>query len=125
MNTYLKIGTADVSRFITENSYSVACVPVYDEESTYFNINGETVRTRLGRKITISAALCDVDDTTASALSAYAATGSASVEYAFPAITNGDFTIEKFTAALDRVREGVKFWSAEIVMCGFAADDCL
>lgn len=126
MGIYLKTGTTDLSRFITENAYSVTSVPVYDEDSEYTNIYGERIRSRLGRNITVSARLCDVDDDTAAALSEIAsAGGKINTVYSDPTEKTAMLEMEKYTASLDRVYKGEKFWTADIVLCGFVGEEGL
>lgn len=125
MSVYLKVGGTDLSGFITENSYKVSCEPVYDEEGTFTNFYGETIRTLIGRNITVSAVLTDVDDRTAEALRQAAMAEKIQTEYSFPDTQSGMFSAEKLSISLDSVRNGQKFWSAELVLKGFAAEDGL
>ena len=46
MGIYLKIGSTDVSRFITENKYSISVSSVYDNGGEFVNIYGAKVRER-------------------------------------------------------------------------------
>ena len=48
MGIYLKIGSTDVSRFITENKYSISVSSVYDNGGEFVNIYGAKVREKTG-----------------------------------------------------------------------------
>lgn len=126
MGVYLKIGKTDVSRFITSDKYSAETSPVYDEESAFVNIYGEKIRTRTGHEVTVRAVLSDVDDTTAAALSAAFDSEKISVCYCAPTEKTADFCGERLSLALDRIFEGKRFWTAEIVLhAAFVPEDHL
>lgn len=125
MGIYLKIGNTDVSRFITENEYSVITAPVYDEDSEFINIYGEKIRDRTGREVTISAKLYDVDDTSAAAISSALSSGSANVIYSAPEECSASFDTLKLAISLDRVYKGVKYWTAEILLHAFIREESL
>lgn len=114
MGVYLKIGNTDVSRFITENKYGVSVSPVYDSDGEFVNIYGAKVRDRTGYEVNISAALTDVDDDTAAALSQTLSNEKCTVEYCAPSAKTAQFECAGFSLSLDRVYKGVKYWSAEI-----------
>ncbi|MGN0665328.1 MAG: hypothetical protein ACI4KF_02245 [Huintestinicola sp.] len=125
MGVYLKIGGADVSRYITENEYSVARVPVYDEENAYTNIYGERVRELTGHEVTIKAALYGMSDTAVKALSDAVSAGSARVQYSAPQLMEGSFEEVSTEIFLDSVSDGEKLWNAKIVLHSPFAADCL
>lgn len=125
MGIYLKIGSNDVSRFITENEYSVITAPVYDEDSAFINIYGEKIRDRTGLEVTISAKLYDVDDASAAAISSALSSGSANVIYSAPEECSASFDTLKLAISLDRVYKGVKYWTAEILLHAFIREGSL
>lgn len=126
MGIYLMIGGTDVSRFITENNYSVSSEPVYDEEGSFVNILGEKVRKRTGKKVSINAVLSDVDNASAAALSAAVSAEKCTAAYSAPDEKTGEFECTGFSLSLDRVYRGEKFWTAKIsLLSSFSPDDCL
>ena len=106
MGIYLKIGSTDVSRFITENKYSISVSSVYDNGGEFVNIYGAKVREKTGYEVDISAELSDVDDTSAAALSAALSGEKCSVSYSAP--------------------RGEKFWTAQVKLhAAFVPEDGL
>ena len=124
MGVYLKLGGVDVSRFITENNYSVSEKPVFDEGASFTNIFGEKIRKRLGRDIVISAVLYDVDNDTAEALEAILSGGDMDVEYSSPEAASMGMSAVKHSLSLDRVYKGEKYWTVEFELCGYVRE-CL
>ena len=117
MGIYLKIGSTDVSRFITENKYSISVSSVYDNGGEFVNIYGAKVRERTGYEVDISAELSDVDDTSA-ALSGE----KCSVSYSAPTEKTGEFQCSGFSLSLDRVYRGRKVLDGSgKAPCGFCA----
>lgn len=126
MGVYLKIGSTDVSRFITENKYSVSVSSVYDSGGEFVNIYGARVRERTGYEADISAELTDVDDATAAALSQTLSGEKCSVSYSAPAEKTGEFLCSGFSLALERVYKGEKFWTAQVKLhAAFVPEDGL
>lgn len=124
MPNHLTIGGTDVSSFLSGNDYSVRTEPVFDTDSEFVNIYGETVRTRVGRKITIHAVLTDANDSTYSALASAALQESVTVSYSAPDTQSGGFSVESISASLDRVFDGVRFWTVDISLAGYVRE-CL
>ena len=119
MGIYLKIGSTDVSRFITENKYSISVSSVYDNGGEFVNIYGAKVRD-------ISAELSDVDDTSAAALSAALSGEKCNVSYSAPTEKTGEFQCSGFSLSLDRVYRGEKFWTAQVKLhAAFVPEDGL
>ena len=114
MGIYLKIGSTDVSRFITENKYSISVSSVYDNGGEFVNIYGAKVREKTGYEVDISAELSDVDDTSAATLSAALSGEKCSVSYSAPTEKTGEFQCSGFSLSLDRVYRGEKFWTAQV-----------
>lgn len=125
MSVYLKISQTDVSRFITENEYSVISEPVYDEESAFVNIYGERIRTLTGRNITIAVTLRDVTDDVISAVSAALESNRTQAEYSAPELKSAVFETEHLKISLDRVYRGVKYWTAELKISAFVREEGL
>ena len=96
MGIYLKIGGTDVSRFITENKYSISVSSVYDNGGEFVNIYGAKVRERTGYEVDISAELSDVDDTSAAALSAALSGRNAAYHILLPRKKQGNFSARAF-----------------------------
>jgi hypothetical protein len=119
MGVYLKIGGVDVSSFLEENEYSVVSEPIYDDEGAFINIYGDEVRKKIGCRITISAHLTDIDDTTAASLAEKLEGNSVEAEYSAPVLSTATFRPISFVRKLDRVYGGRRFWSADIKMSGF------
>ena len=119
MAAHLKINGKDLSGFLMESDFEVRTEAVYDPESEFVNIYGETVRTRTGLKITVNAKLTDADDTAAAALRQAAENGSAAIEYSAPEIKSGNFEVDFSRIMLDKVYEGQRRWRGEISACGF------
>ena len=119
MAVHLKINGTDVSGFLAEQDYCVAAEPVYDPESEFVNIYGDTVRSRSGTKITVSARLTDADDDTAAVLREAAQSRNAVLEYSFPGAVSGDFEVTGCKVALDKVYRGQRRWKCEFSACGF------
>lgn len=114
MGVHLKIDGIDVSGFITTDSYSAESAPVFDKESEFVNIYGETVRTRVGTAVTVNAVLSDVDDVTARGLSAAFEKDEIDVVYSAPDEKSAVLTGVKLSLSLDRVFGGKRFWTAKI-----------
>jgi len=126
MGVYLKIENTDVSRFITENKYSVSTSAVYDSSGEFINIYGAKVKERTGYEVDISAELSDVDDTSAAALSQIFAGEKCTVSYSAPTEKSGEFQCAGFSLSLDRVYKGEKFWTAQVKLhAAFVAEDGL
>lgn len=126
MGVHLKIGSIDVSSFITANKYSAETAPVYDEESSFVNIYGEKICPRTGHQVTVKAVLSDVDDTAAAGLSAAFENESIRVRYSAPEEKEADFKGVRLSLALDRVFGGERFWTADIELhAAFVPEDCL
>ena len=124
MGIYLKIGSTDVSRFITENKYSISVSSVYDNGGEFVNIYGAKVREKTGYEVDISAELSDVDDTSAAALSVALSGEICSVSYSAPTEKTGDFQCSGFSLSLDRVYSGEKFWTAQVKLhAAFVPED--
>ncbi len=119
MAVHLKINGTDMSGFLAESDFEVRTEAVYDPESEFVNIYGETVRTRTGLKVTVNAKLTDADDAAAAALRQAAENGRAAVEYSAPEIKSGDFDVSFSRISLDKVYEGQRRWRGEISACGF------
>lgn len=119
MAVHLKIDDRDVSGFLEEQDYSVEAEPVYDPESEFVNIYGETVKNRSGLKITVNAKLTDADDDTARALRQAAVRGTAALEYSFPDAAQGDFEVTGCKVALDKVYKGQRRWKCVFSACGY------
>lgn len=127
MGVYLEIGGADVSRYITENNYSVESVPVYDEENEYVNLYGEHVRRLTGHKITVSAKLFGMDDDTVAALSEVMSGQDVQVKYSAPELKTALLEPKKLFISLDSAdpETDEKRWNGEVILHTPFAADCL
>ncbi|MCM1578053.1 MAG: hypothetical protein NC078_04560 [Ruminococcus sp.] len=116
---HLKINGTDMSGFLIEEDYEVMTEAVYDPESEFVNIYGETVRTRTGTKITVKALVTDIGDEEAAVIRNAAESGSAQVEYSDPDVKQGEFEVTFGRIMLEKVYNGRRLWRGEISASGY------
>ncbi len=114
MSVYLKLGDLDLSEYIVENEYQATVIPVYDEDSSYVNIYGRTVKSMIGHSVDITSKLYRIDEDTAEALATIMKKESVTTYYSSPDYSEGSFEPKKLFLSLDCDVDGVKYWNAEI-----------
>ena len=116
MNTerLLVLGNADLSPYITRDSFSVRYVPVYEENSEFYALDGNVFRRLLGYRVQINADIEDIPESAASALSGLLSSESFQGSFVFPDERTATFRMSSLSIEPMRAAGGVALFEASL-----------
>ena len=116
MNTddLLILGGADLSPYITRDGFSVRYLPVYEDDTGFTALDGNTFQNLLGYRVRISADVEDITEQTAAALSALLTSESFQGTFVFPDERTATFRMESLAIEPMRVVGESAFFMASL-----------
>lgn len=102
----------DFSEYVTQNDLRVRYTPVYDSNSEYTSLDGNTHKTLLGFTADITAAFSALPDDAARSLSNILGRDGYNIVFAFPDRKEADFHTLSLSMEPERISDNICYWSA-------------
>ena len=110
----LQIGTVDMSQYALRGQIRIDKTPVYDESQSFVNVLGQTVRTYLGDRISLSASFEDLPYPVVSAVQT-ACASDVSMTFLNPGEVTAVFERPAVSTAVEWEKDAnTQYWSLSI-----------
>lgn len=111
---YLKVGEIDLSKFCNEGDFSIDRDAVFDSESDFTNVYGETEKKLLGHSVKIGLNFVGMESSVAAELETALRGSKIQVEYQAPNRGSGEFYCSTFKFTIEDIVAGETYYSGSL-----------
>lgn len=111
---YLKVGELDLSKYCSEGNLSIDREAVFDSESDFSNVYGQTEKKLIGHSVKIGLNFVGMESADAAALEKAVADSAIAVEYEAPNRGSGNFYCPSLKFTLEDDVAGKTYYSGSL-----------